>query len=443
MNLKVFVVLCSIVVYFSTTLEAAVAQSDNQTEKVDLLELLNSASENDKSREDANNVFASKFGDNLVEISYVREGDIFHWDERIIFIGPTMVEKFLKAFGQSIQKLSIAYNMIGDIEQKAKVGALVNEHCSETLQEFEAKGCTEETFVGIKKPYTKVERVVFSGVWNELGDSNNLSLDKLFPQMRVLNLTYTGGYLLDQHYKNLVELNGEIEPSTNLAIFIGKNPQIKTLRLQKTTVDILKTVNEKLKELEIFAFEVPLDIRTYEGPEFLFENVAEVAITDLFGFFKNGKISFKQLNKIELSVYGKLNDDWIDFITANKNVTILNVLVGTLNDTSFSKLSNELNKLVEAHVRFEFNVKTDDVVEFIEGNPELNALSLTFPTGSALFLNELIDKLGKEWNIATTNSHFTTISLTKLAESGSYMFTSAPITIFVAAMLVTLNVFAF
>lgn len=402
-----------------------------------LSQLLTAALENENVLEEARIIYKWKYGDHLVDISYVsKDINEIYVSENVIAISPELAENFLKVFGQSISKLAVSFNFI-HTKQKY-IGKLVNQYCSESLIEFQSKHCREGAYDDMKKPFVKVEKVVFIGTWKNL-THESCTLDKLFPKMRVLNLSVTESHILDGHYPHLIELNADVDPSSSFIKFFEKNTQIKILRLESSTsMELIDTVNEKLSDLEFLEFRIPQDMPTYEGPEIRMSKVKNVTIRDTQNKFLPGKISFKKLDQMRLSVFGHINAEWTEFIVANKNLKSLTMVIWNVNNTALLELSDKLNDLVEANFNVDNNIEIDNIAKFLESNKHMKTLNLNFPIGSIIFLDELAEKLKENWKITPTNKYFNAITITRLPNdksSASSLLSSAILLTLIVANL--------
>lgn len=386
---------------------------------IELLKLLNTSLQNEGDYKLANEIFKKKFGQKLVEISYVsEENSKFLSHSNTLYIDHDLAEDFLKAFGASIEKVAIAYRFIPSFKQK-KIGELVNIYSYENLLEFHAKFCKEwvkGVFDDMRKPFKNVERVTFDGEWKNLNESS-MGFGDLFPKMRVLNLSYDEGYIFDHHYPHLMELHTDKLTSSGFTTLIKKNPQIRKLKIEDTTVEFLENLNEKLPNLEEFAFNIPNEFRQYNGSQIYFENVKEVVIKDKFDSFRADKLSFKQLNLFTLSANNLIDDEWIEFIGDNKNLNKLVISSGHLNDTKLLKLSNKIDSLTEAKIRFNVYTHATTIAQFIRNNKHMGTVTLTRTYESEEFFKRLIEILKNEWNIVPSNGRYSKIRATKLAST--------------------------
>lgn len=443
MKLIVFIVVCCFIFEYSTCSKEDTAIED-KIKNLDLPALFNVSLESELDRQKASILYKWKYSNFPVEISSVsKDNNEILISNDVIYVDPGLVENFLKSFGKLIKRLSIAYHMIKPMSQHNEIGKYVNEYCAETLIEFSAKDTKAGVFDNMTKPFTKVERVAFEGSW-EKTDSNKLGLDELFPELRVLNLSYPKASILECVFPKLVELNSDVEPSPAFHKFFENNKQIKKLRLTTTSMELLHVVNENLPNLDVFDFYIPSDSPSYNDPEVEFKQVKEISIKDNGHYIRTGNILFKQLKKLELSNFGRLDNVTADFIGSNENLETLIITFGNLNNSTLLTLALKLKNLVEVDIRCDLDIPIENIVEFIENNPKLKKITLNFPGNIVFLLDDLIGNLANDWIVAPVNKNFTGIEIrkqdatenTSAGSSASYIFTSTILTLTMLTMTV-------
>lgn len=397
----------------------AVEEDDKSKEDAsNLLQLMQTALADKNDHEKANEEFRELYGESVIEFSYVsKENQQCLVVDSEISINFDIGSDFLKAFGKSIKKISIAYNLAGETTGQ-EIGKLVNIHCSETLEEFEAKLCKDGAFNEMKIPFKNVKIVSFNGEWFEVA-SGRLGLDQLFPAMEVLNLKYNFGYIFHRIYPNLVEINAAYPTTDEYDVLIDENPQLKTLRIETTSVEFIKHVQEKLPELETFAFKVPSDLPSYEGPVIQFDNLKEVSISDYPHNIRFGKLSFKNLKRFELLVDGNVKDEWIELMGSNSELESIEISDGTLNDVTILALSTKFPNLIEAKIRCDAAVSPQSIVKFIKNKKRMKTIVLELSGGSVTFFKSLKKRLNEKWQINSIDKHYSVLKAEKLEEFDS------------------------
>lgn len=439
MKLTVFIVVCCFIFNYSTCSKENTSIED-EIKNLDLPALLKVSLESELYQQKASILYKWKYSDFPVEISSVsKANNEILISNDVIYVDPGLTENFLKSFCKSITRLSIAYHMIKPMSQHNEIGKYVNEHCAETLIEFSAKDTKAGVFDNMTKPFTKVERVAFEGSW-EKTDNNKLGLEELFPELRVLNLSYPKASILECVFPKLVELNSDVEPSPAFLKFFENNKQIKKLRLATTSMELLHVVNENLPNLDVFDFHIPSD--SYKDPEVEFKQVKEISIKDNGHYIRTGSILFKQLKKLQLSNFGRLDNVTANFIGSNENLETLTITFGNLNNSTLLTLALKLKNLVEVDIRCDLDIAIENVVEFIENNPKLKKITLNFPGNMVFLLDDLIENLANDWIVTPVNKYFTGIEIRKqdatrnTGSGASYIFTSTILTLTMLTMTV-------
>lgn len=409
----------NILYFFSTfgnSIEIKTNYLVNKFEKARIPEIFRLMWENETTFNEANQIFRRHYGHLTVDISTVSSSsDYILIYNNILSIDHSLTEKFMKAFGSSIERLSISFNFI-PIEEHREIGRIANIYCSETLIEFHGKYSKSDSFDDMEKPYLKVERARFEGIkiWGE----HSMAVDKLFPAIHLMNLSNICGSIFDHQYPHLTELNiQEMQTSSELANLIEKNPNIQTLRLTDTSAEFLKITSEKLPKLKVLEFNMP---GNSTWPEIHFENVTDLIIVDRFKYFKSGKIFFKKLTKFELIAFGEIEKSWIEFIGQNKELKTLNVGNTFFKDDGLLEIASKLKHLVEVKIFCSSLIKIENIEKFLDNNVQMQQVIINpWPTGSTLLYKELSEKLEKKWNITSLDKEYFHLQLTKFKEKSS------------------------
>lgn len=381
-------------------------------EDLDLIGLVNVALESEDGRQRANEVYKKKFDRHLVEIHpFIAQYSVI---DGFIYFSHDLAEHFLKAFGSSIKSLLISYHYIPNDKRKM-CGKLISEYCSETLIEFNIISCKNGDFDDIQKPFKKVESVDFSGDWSELNE-DSWGFNKLFPELRILNLTSSSDFIYNHHYPHLIELNVFSSAFNKFTKLVANNPQIRKLRLQETSMEVLQTISNKLIYLEVLAFNLPCNLNIYNGSEIQFNTVNTVSIKDLCRELYSVQIKFKQLKRFGLHASGVLNDEWIEFIGANKDLETLIITAGNCNNATFFKLAEKVNSLIEARINCEPD-STDGVKKFLDSNKQMKKVTLYCRRYSDVLFKQLNEILGNEWTTIAENKDYSILNIIKMEQS--------------------------
>lgn len=442
MKSKIIAFLCCVLISISLA-EDILDSRLEALESLHLPELLKISLTSDRAHREVNTLFKWKYGHFSIQIEHdLRE--IYTWNDHM-FVHYGIAEPFLKSFGQSFKKLSVAYDIIA-LDKHQQIGAYINRYCADTLVEFNAKHVKEGAFDNMTQPFSKVKQVAFAGDWKNV-DSNSHALDELFPEMKVLNLTYSNGYILDRVFPNLKELNADVYPSHALANFLRRNSHIKRLRLKSTSVEVLNAIS-KFSELDFVDFHVPHDLKSSEKYRVIhFEHIKNVAITDRNRYIESANITFKHLKKLHLTVAGKLDDVWIDFIGQNNGLETLIIAEGNLNNSTFLALASKVNRLVEADVHCELGLDIESIVKFLKSKPSIKTLTLRFPKGSVPYFNTLADRLSlgenyEDCEVAPIDMRFDSIKITKKSPSNGASHIFASSTLLICFVVAFVNLFA-
>lgn len=414
MKFALFFILCCFVINQTivNSVEIVTNASAGQLENLNVADLIIIALKNDSILQEANQIFRKKFGHLLINISIVSQYSKYFliWNN-VLAIDHSIAVNFMKAFGRSIERLEISFKFIPG-EKHKEIGRLVNIYCSETLIEFHGKYGKGGAFSDMEKPYLKVERANFEGI--RIRDENSMDIDKLFPAIRLLNLSSVDVSIFDHPYPHLIELNIEMTTSNEFVSLIEKNQKLEILRLLDTSAEFLKVASEKLPELKILEFNMPYNL---SNTEIHFQRVQELSIHDRYKYFKSGKLFFKQLTKFELVVLEKITDGWVEFIGENKGLKTLTVGNAVFKDNQLLDISSKLKHLKEARIYCNVLINLDSIETFLDNNPQMQHVQLSaWPMGSELFYKSLIEKFDKKWDVTPLDPEYFHLNLTRFSE---------------------------
>lgn len=409
MNFRNFLTIFCIIRQYCVCLDRPIEIYDvntlsNRVEDLDAVELWKYSQ---KSKSEASEIFMEKYGGKPIKITRISTSMI--WNNRLI-IDYSLAEKFLSLFGDLIESLAIEFVSIPTNRHKI-IGDFVNLYCSGTLIDFEVNNCSEGTFDGMKKPFKRVESVIFDGEWENL-NNNSLSFDQLFPEMRSLALIYSTGYILEKNYPKLNELSLNA-PNLNLIKLLQSNPQIQELTVRHSSAKFLKIVSDNLPNLEVISFDVPYDLDPSNAMPINFDSVKNASINDLNGRIKNCKFRFENLNSIEVLVEEDVSAEWNLFMTSFDRQKSIIISISNFTENVLNNLSSNLNSSIE--VRLGCNpIEMEPLANFLNSNKELKELVLNCPKNTQSFFDRLDYWLDEEWKIAPVNNSKCSAMLTKM-----------------------------
>ncbi|XP_055302998.1 uncharacterized protein LOC129568759 [Sitodiplosis mosellana] len=402
MNFGILFIFVCIIIQYCVCLDRSIASntrnalniSGSSVDDMNLIALLNQGR---KFKSKTSEIFMRMYGEKPVEITDISTPMV--WNNRLL-IDHSLAERFLSVFGDLIKSLAIKYVSIPVFRHK-EIGNFVNFYCSETLLEFEVNDCSEGAFDGMQTPFKKVESVIFNGVWEKLSNKS-LGSNQLFPEMRYLTLVYSNGYILDENYPKLIELNLNA-PNSNLLRLLQSNPQIQKMTVRDCSTNFLKMLNDKLPKLEFISFDVPYDLDQYNGTLIKFDSVKYASIYDLSGSFKSDKFHFKNLENFELLVEEDVNSEWALFMASLSGQKSLIISISNFTENVLPNLPLHLNSSIE--VRLGCNlIEIEPLANFLNSNKELKTLVLKCSKNSQSFFKDLDYRLDDEWKMVPVNN---------------------------------------
>lgn len=360
-------------------------------ESVYLNEIMKVALASDVGYAEANEVYDTKYGYTLVSVDNTSLPII-----KDNVIKPDSGGSFLKAFGRSIKKLQIKFEMIPETLHWTTT-KLVSDYCSETLLMFQVSSCKSGAFETVTQPFKMVEVVVFDGEWTDAGTSS-WTFDKLFPKVHALELRCTGGNIKDiynNNYKHLKVLKLYSPTAINLDTILKKNPRLKRLRLVENSMESLKIASERLPRLEGLDFQIPTT-ESYKGPSIQFESIESVSITaSQFNAIKPKQIQFKHVEKLQMILIGYTSEWVVDFVKDIYGIKSFVLSSVEFNNSTLSKLSDNLGTLVQAFIDIDSSVDAECISKLLHSSPEMDALQFNCPGCETLF-KDLYDVLDRE-----------------------------------------------
>ncbi|XP_055319558.1 uncharacterized protein LOC129577119 isoform X2 [Sitodiplosis mosellana] len=366
-----------------------------------LSDLAETAQKSRKCFRNAGDVFGRRFGAKTILIegpfSNEAEKSIREFDDDIKIRSFATMSKVLKSFCHKIQTLRIDYKQIGP-DQRYSVGMEVNELCSKYLIEFAMINVEANELSAMQKPFQRIEKVSLIG-WFEKLENEHLTLDELFPSLRVLELSIDGVYDANSinrtmPYLEHVEISKHPSHSIdfitlfNLSNFLKMNSQIRVLMLQHPIVPMLNVVRDYLPNVKKLKLELSYG-ENYsaweENEQIQLKNVEILNVIAISNQALNF-MSFNQLKEFELHSFSDMSE-WVNYITVNlRKLQKLYLSRGTLNAHHMESLIGQLPHLRELNATFDLDVETETIFKLVNGSKQLKSIHLQIS-------NEIYDEL--------------------------------------------------
>lgn len=325
----------------------------------------------------------------------------------------SLILRVLKQFGHLISHLLIVYSsneLYLDVASTNIISKSINLHCSNTLTHFEIFSHHETFFDEMVKPFEKVEKLLIRGKYNKLG-SNSLVFVELFPIIHQLNLEYievNDTSCIDQEFSHLEKLHIDISRNDNPSRFtenevfniLKRNPQIRSLELDKSSRKFLMKVNqilprlESLRLLHYFPFSESVE-------RIVFENVKNFSIAESAESAPKN-IEFPKLMEYHTeNLKPGLYNKWMELV---ENSTYLKKLyVEKVNDARLLNLTTIGLNLSEVYFNLKSDVNDQTIVRFIKNNEQLKTIHFTRDTYKINVFKTVAETLrqqyGDKWTI--------------------------------------------
>lgn len=340
-------------------------------------------------------LFKKSFGHAKVEITFIPEHQtrVVVYDEKTeeVLVHYEFAEDFLKSFGKTIQKLSIAFNRIPG-HMHRNIAIFANTYCN-NLEEVYLKSCMDTTLVIMKNPFEKVHKVFYDGQVH----MNSAIFDKLFPQMKQLHLTYSDR-ISNKKQPNLIEVNIEQPITAAFIEFLKNNSQIQALRVEDSPLKFLQVI-QNFRKLQTLAFNVPTDLDSNARLALKIEHVKDLTIRDLSNKMRFGKVTFDHLSKFELMGAGEIDNQWTEIIGSNEDLNELIVSAGYFDEPTFTNLSNKFPNLVQAKIGCSKDINAESIRRVLYSKKNLQTIVLDFPQSCGFTSQDLTQLLQTNWRI--------------------------------------------
>lgn len=412
MKFKIFFIWCCARIFFVL----AVEKEENSTEFEEnnyLNDILNEALQSPGGLEIANQLYNNKYSEKLVSIGDSAEYVV---TDNVIHLNHAQADNFLKAFGSSIKNLKIEYGKI-PADEHANIGKIVNDYCSKTLFDFRIDSCKNDAFDKIKQPFKAVELLSFKC---ELTDAskNSLTIDKLFPKLRILELQCTGAYF-NHKFEHLEELKVN-QLANDLSAILKRNLQIRKLELIETSLDDMRIASETLPRLNSLILFIWTSAKPYKGPTIQFENVKYIFAAGQNLGINPKQIQFKHVEDFSLNLIGQSSEWLVEFLEDVEGIKTLHITTTKFNNSTLSQLCDKHVSLRLAILQIDSSVDFECINKLLYGGIGIHSLALHCDECELLF-KKLHENLNREqWGISLpdpSHSQITIMNVQKFNES--------------------------
>lgn len=270
------------------------AECQSHMLNLDVQNLLEIAETNDTLSVLCADLFRKKYSNRTVEIDNDRpsslnsntikefnQSPMIMDDRTILVFGLNVSLKVLKHFGPAIQKLTIHSQRFWANEEQKIIG-FVNEYCAQSLVQLDLEITRHDTMRKLSGPFQNVKElglnVVDSDI-HEITTYNQQTLNNFFPNIRNLTLSIKSntntdfvGHLPNLTYLSLkgdtLNVDGLVNVDTRYTeSLLGRNPQIKALKLVFYPPDFVRTVKlyfPNLESLSLWFFNLKNDRVQFE-----------------------------------------------------------------------------------------------------------------------------------------------------------------------------------
>lgn len=300
----------------------------------------------------------------------------------------------LKIFGHLIPTLRIDYGIYTD-QQRGQINQHINQYCAETMTYFEIGHFRGDEFNTLPGPFKKVENVCF-----KLGKLNteNIRFNEIFPNVKRMDfgpMLFTHSSCFECNFTQLEHLDLNMFQGHNqskLATTLEMNSHVRSISLYRASSDFLKTINDKVPNLESLEISYYFDVSDYEGEDIEFAN--------LKNFTHKGQKSIDRIPLVmkrleEFNYMGLIDLSWFDIMMQNihmKRLTIVN-----LSQEQLMRIANELQELEEFTTLYYSDNLYQEVVQFMNTGKRLK--KVLFRNMDKTTTQAVKQRFGAEWEV--------------------------------------------
>lgn len=389
-------------------------------EEMDLLDLISVSETNPHFSSLAEDVFRRKNAKKLFKIIDPLFGSFQNLIEtnKTIYIRQfSVILRLLKQFGHLISRLVIIYGTTSKLAMNVvsinTISEAINLHCSKTLTHFEVFNYHNSFFDSMMKPFEKIEFLLIRGLFNNLG-SDTLTFAELFPAMRQLILEYVevqDTSCIDQKFPHMEKFHIEISRYNNSNRFaenevlklLTKNPQIRSLKLSKSSRAFLITVNQILPKLESLELVNYFPFNNESNKRIVFENVKNFSIE---GSSESApkNFEFKKLNEFHTENLPLLYNKWVELV--KKSPYLQKLYVEKVDDENLLKLAKIDSNVTEVQFNLKLDVSDQAIVAFVtkfENTKKIHFIRDKMPDTFDNVAEILKQQSGDKWTIKETH----------------------------------------
>lgn len=345
--------------------------------KLDLTELLNLAQMNQNLSALVADAFERKYAEKTFIIkSFGKEKKdskrrIFE-NDNVVIEDIELSFSTLKHFGEYIFNLELHFD--GENETNFyKILSAVNEHCSESLIKLRLLLNQPIVLPRLSKQFNKVKYV---SIENHLPliSSHTHRMNQTYPELQSLSvsvLTADSDYVSCQ-FSQLEHLRVSTADENMIADLLIRNPHIKSISVQRGTLDLMLMIKETLPSLQ----HLSIGWFDMQNEEIRLDNVTKFTMELTSDSPKN--FFFSNLQEIDMYFHSTFFNEWMEFFERHQQITKFHLRHWSISDDQFEKLTSFLPNLVEMTTSSLQNntIKSDTISQFIESHRKLNKFEL-------------------------------------------------------------------
>lgn len=297
--------------------------------------------------------------------------------------------RLLRNFGSLIERIWVLFDLM-DAQNGVEIIRSLNHYCFDSIKEIMFKQCGGNALEGLKKPFLRCEKVIFSSdAFGEISKKTK-KFNEIFPNIKHLTIEYikqSDFIILDSLFPklNLFHLTFEKMYATPkfLIDFLKQHNHIKFLSLRKPDLLFLKQANEILTKYDSL---IILDANKY----FTNSNIDTIKFrTVKYLKIKPGenldkitdKLIFERLEELTFEMEEYFIEQWITFLNnqVDMHLKTLKIYTKQLSAEHILAIPDKFFELEIIKIRCKEKLAVTDVIQFLKKCKLLQQLDMFIP----------------------------------------------------------------
>lgn len=317
-------------------------------------------------------------------------------------------QRMIRHFGPEIKRIHIGYSNEHQFESST-IAQLINKHC-ESLTHLHLRYTFDNFFRQFSVPFKAVEELGME-ISQENVECGILPFNELFPNLRQLHLimyeTVNFHYIICEfpnlEFLRLTILDIVWQQRDQIEAFLRKNAHIRSVSVYDLPHDHLEIINEFLPKIENFTVG-----QFFIGNDTVqFKNVKHFSyICSYYKLSSVAKISFPQLQSLQLKYSSLLANEWFEFFKKHNHMQRVHFEVGRDGIDRMTELIAELTNLLELTIECSDTIHFKRICGIVDSNKQLVKFRFLPVWISKNDLNSMRQRFENEWHVEDIRSQY-------------------------------------